>query len=83
MSNSDAAVDLFVTMCKADPKTLLVPHAPGFFVGENALHVLLVNRREATLAVILPLACAKLRRSQLQSLFFQQAEGELELSVEQ
>ena len=75
MSNSDAAVDLFVTMCKADPKTLLVPHAPGFFVGENALHVLLVNRREATLAVILPLACAKLRRSQLQSLFFQQAEG--------
>ena len=75
MSNSEVAVDLFIAMCMENPKTLLVPHAPGFFVGENALHVLMVNRREAALEVILPLACAKLKRSELQTIFFQQADG--------
>ena len=48
VANSDVAITLFVAICQADPKALIIAHTPGPFEGENALHVLCANRRGRT-----------------------------------
>ena len=75
VANTDAAVALVVAICKARPAALTISHGPGPFTGENALHVLMVNRREAAALELVELALEMLSRKQLEELFYSQASG--------
>jgi len=54
---------------------IAVPHLPGFFVGENAFHVLAVNSQEATLCELIQMAVDHLTREQVKDCFTSQALG--------
>ena len=75
VANSDVAIALFVAICQADPKALIIAHTPGPFEGENALHVLCANRREEALLELIPVACERLTRRDLKRLLNAQASG--------
>ena len=63
VANTDAAVSLCVRIFEARPELMPVPHAVGsIFEGENALHVLAVNRREKQMIYLLELASESLDR---------------------
>ena len=75
VANTPAAVALFVAICKRRPKTLTTAHSPGPFFGENAMHVLVANRREEAVLELLPIAIAALSHEELVSLLYTQATG--------
>jgi len=57
---------------KAWPEMIATPHLPGFFVGENAFHVLAVNSQEATLCELIQMAYDHLERDQVKDCFTSQ-----------
>ena len=54
---------------------IAVPHLPGFFVGENALHVLAVNNQEDALCEMIQMAYDNLPRERLRDCFTSQCLG--------
>jgi len=60
---------------KAWPEMISVPHLPGFFVGENAFHVLAANSQEHTLCAIIQMAHDELDRAKIKDCFTSQALG--------
>ena len=53
VANNKAAIDCVMNVYRAWPEMVAVPHLPGFFVGENAFHVLAVNSQEETLCELI------------------------------
>ena len=75
IANNDEALSLAYDMFAARPALLPLPHLEGPFVGENALHVLAVNRRHEMLRRLLELAAAHLDDAALSQLLHSQAAG--------
>jgi hypothetical protein len=75
VANTAEAIEVVMAIFRALPKVLVEAHGPGPFLGENALHVLMVNRREKQLLELIDLASATFSRSMLRRLFCAQASG--------
>ena len=76
VANTDQAVELIKDIFYAKPEYIQLCHADDSpFHGENALHVLAVNRREVDLCYILDLCADHLNRKQLEAVFLGQAKG--------
>ena len=75
VSNNQAALDCCMGIYKRWPEMIAVPHLPGFFVGENAFHVLAVNSQEDTLVDLIKMAHELLSREQIKEAFSSQAMG--------
>ena len=52
-------------------------HTGKIFTGENAFHILCVNKREEQLCECIELAASRLKERQLQSIFWKQARPSL------
>ena len=76
IANTDAAVSLVLRLLKQRPELLTQAHGPGPFYGENLLHVLAVNQREAEAIELLELAAAALDDAPLRSFLASMARGE-------
>ena len=75
VANNKAAIDVCVEIYTIWPELLAQAHLPGFFIGENALHVLAVNRQEDALCDLLYMAESKLSRALLKDCITSQAVG--------
>jgi len=60
---------------KAWPELIAFPHLPGFFVGENCLHVLAVNSQEDALCELITMVYEKLPRELVREAFTSQCLG--------
>ncbi len=80
VANSPEALELLVDLYKLRPNLLVQSHLPGPFVGENAFHVMAVNRQEDTLCTMIQLAHDHLSRPELELCFWAQASGAFFLS---
>ena len=75
VANNQAAIDCVMGVYKEWPDMIAVPHLPGFFVGENAFHVLAANSQEATLCELIQMAYDNLPREKIKDCFTSQALG--------
>lgn len=75
VANTKPALSLALSVYEARPSLLADCHSPGPFDGENALHILSVNRREAELCRCIELAASKLKAPALKEVFWKQAVG--------
>ena len=75
VANTEAALDCVFSIYRAWPEMMAMPHHPGFFVGENAFHVLAVNSQEDRLCDMITMAYEQLDREQLRSCFTSQCMG--------
>lgn len=75
VANTKPSLSLALSIYKARPTLLLQAHIYKLFLGENALHILAVNRREEQLIQCVELAAAHLTKNELQDLFCKQATG--------
>lgn len=75
VSNQERSLNLVLSVFGARPDLLPLAHVGQPFAGENALHVLAVNRREHELCHLIELAAASLDRAELEALFHSQARG--------
>ena len=75
VSNTKAALTCALEIYRAKPLLIAQCHTPFIFTGENALHILSVNRREPELCEIIELAASRLKPSMLKEIFWKQANG--------
>ena len=75
IANTAAAIELFMAIVRHTPRALLAEHGPGPFLGENTIHVMMVNRRETELLELVPFAIRNFTRGQLRKLLCTQARG--------
>mmetsp|Transcript_56145 Transcript_56145/g.111449 ORF Transcript_56145/g.111449 Transcript_56145/m.111449 type:complete len:986 (-) Transcript_56145:258-3215(-) len=75
VANTTAAIECVMGIYKAWPEMMAMPHHPGFFVGENAFHVLAVNSQEDALCSMIQMAYEELSREQLRECFTSQCMG--------
>ena len=75
VANSKAAIDCCMAVYRCWPDMIAVPHLPGFFVGENAFHVLAVNSQEDALCELIQMAYDHLDRERIRDAFTSQALG--------
>jgi hypothetical protein len=75
VANTKASIELALRIMELRPDLITQAHGPGRFVGENALHILAVNRRYEAFERLVGLACRLLDDSSLRALLFTQAEG--------
>ena len=75
VANTKGAIDCCMAIYKAWPEMIAVPHLPGFFVGENAFHVLAVNNQEESLCDLIQMCYDTLEREQVVDAFSSQALG--------
>ena len=68
IANTAAAIELFMAIVRHTPRALLAEHGPGPFLGENTIHVMMVNRRETELLELVPFAIRNFTRGQLRKL---------------
>lgn len=74
VANTPQALALALRVYQRRPALLLQAHtSSGPFLGENALHILAVNRREPELCTCIELAASHLSTAELDALFWQQA----------
>ena len=75
VANTKGAIDCCMAIYKAWPEMIAVPHLPGFFVGENAFHVLAVNSQEDALCDLITMAYDNLPRELIKDAYSSQAMG--------
>jgi len=75
VANNQAAIDTCFTIYSIWSDMIAVPHLPGFFVGENAFHVLAANSQEAKLCELIQMAYDNLPREKVTDCFSSQALG--------
>ena len=75
LANTEPALEIAMALLEKRPKLLLQAHRGQPFEGENTLHVLIVNRREAAVVKMIGLAFAHLNHAELQELFRAQTSG--------
>jgi hypothetical protein len=75
LSNTKEAMKQCLALYALRPDMLLQVHFPGPFVGESALHVVAINRREDELCEMLLIAHNNLTGKQLESMFMAQPTG--------
>eukprot|EP00966_Prymnesium_polylepis_P030959 720306-Prymnesium_polylepis.1 len=75
VANTPLALKLVLRLFEARPKLMLQSHAAGPFLGENTMHVVIVNRHEALLLVMIELSCAWLSDDELRTLYHTQTDG--------
>jgi len=75
VANTKPSLSAVLSIYRRRPALLPQSHTLKVFAGENALHILAVNKREADLCECIEIAAANLSSSELQSLFWQQASG--------
>ena len=75
VANTKASIELALRIMELRPDLITQAHGPGRFIGENALHILAVNRRYEAFERLVGLACRLLDDSSLRALLFTQAEG--------
>ena len=65
IADTDESLELAMHVYMAKPELLLLTHIDETpFAGQNALHVLAVNRREQELCALVELAASRLARTQ-------------------
>lgn len=57
VANTDEALEMVMHFYEKYPEELLHVHSAGLYCGENALHVLAVNRREKELVKLIRESC--------------------------
>ena len=75
VANTDAAIDVCMAIYRAWPSMIATPHLPGFFVGENAFHVLAANSQETALCELIQMAYDLLPRKDVKECFTSQCMG--------
>jgi hypothetical protein len=75
VANTTASLGLALSVYRQTPALLTQNHTGKIFGGENGLHILCVNSREAELCECVEIAAANLSTPELQALFWSQAEG--------
>lgn len=75
IANSDEAVGLALGLLERRSELISQAHAPGHFAGENILHVLAVNQRQADVRRLLGTALQCCEDVALESLLTSQATG--------
>ena len=76
VANTEEALEICMSSFRRWPETMLQVHAAGPFLGEGVLHVLAVNQHEDKLIELTQLAVRDLDRTELEQLFWSQAEGD-------
>jgi hypothetical protein len=75
VANNKAAIDCCFSIYNIWSDMIAVPHLPGFFVGENAFHVLAANSQEAKLCELIQMAYDNLPREKVTDCYSSQALG--------
>ena len=75
VANTKPSLELALTVYERAPALLQQTHQSKVFWGENALHILCVNSREAELCTCIELAAKHLKPKQLKNIFEGQATG--------
>ena len=75
VANTKASIQLALRIMELRPDLITQAHGAGRFAGENALHILAVNRRYEDFERLVHLACSLLDDDCLRELLFTQAEG--------